>query len=73
VDEPTYNRSRHGHQIATRASVQCAKQGSNKYSATHQRWMDKKPARKKTSTYRMAGLGSMLAVSLLTGVGTAYH
>ncbi|KAI8930609.1 hypothetical protein NX059_012219 [Plenodomus lindquistii] len=72
VDPATYNRTLPVHAIATQAVVEGAR-GGHMYSALDKKWLDKDTARSKPAFHRMAGLGCMLAVSLSTGRGTAYH
>lgn len=73
VDEHTYNLTRHSHSIVFRAALVGVTSGTHKYAGQQQKWMDKDPSRTRSSSYRMGGIGSMLAVSISTGTGTGYH
>ncbi|KAF2024095.1 hypothetical protein EK21DRAFT_118108 [Setomelanomma holmii] len=73
VDEPAYNRMRQGHRDAARAAVAGATSGTHKFAVTQQAWLNKDSNRTGTSSHRMGGIGSMLAVSISTGGGTGYH
>ncbi|XPS78874.1 hypothetical protein M3J09_010876 [Ascochyta lentis] len=47
--------------------------GKQKAPKKHQGWLDADPDRARTSSFRMGGIGSMLAVSTSTGAGTGFH
>ncbi|KAF1830854.1 hypothetical protein BDW02DRAFT_81155 [Decorospora gaudefroyi] len=71
VDEPTYNRMRCSHRDISEFSLSNVDQ--HRAAEAHKAWFAKDPDRASTSSYHLAGIGSMMAVSISTGVGTGYH
>ncbi|KAF1937278.1 hypothetical protein EJ02DRAFT_437972 [Clathrospora elynae] len=45
----------------------------NRMRQAHKTWFAKDPDRARTSSFRLGGIGSMMAVSISTGAGTSYH
>jgi hypothetical protein len=71
IDQPTAKRMKFVHQNAARSAV-----GSVKYHvapAKHEAWYGEDPIRGNTSSFRLAGLGTMLAISISSSGGTNYH
>lgn len=71
VDEPTYNRMRSSHRDISKSALSNINQ--HRAAEVHKAWFAEDPDRACTSSFRMGGLGSMLAVSISTGTGTSYH
>ncbi|KAF2633007.1 hypothetical protein BU25DRAFT_87477 [Macroventuria anomochaeta] len=71
VDEPTYNRMRCSHSDIFRLALS----GVDRHRAAgaHRAWFAEDPDRVLTSSYRLGGVGSMMAMSISTGAGTSYH
>lgn len=73
VDEPTYNRMRLSHQQISKYALASVNVKGNRHREQLQRWYAEDASRAKTSSARMGGIGSMLAISLPTSQGTSYH
>jgi hypothetical protein len=71
LDQDVYNRMRIGHQLLAKVAV--ARVNELAHPEKHKKWFQSDLSRLNTSTYRMGGLGSMLAVSVATGNGTGFH
>jgi hypothetical protein len=65
LDEGVYNRMRVSHHEIVRKAMKSA--DDNAQGKKHQAWFAADPDRKRTSSYRNRGLGTMLAVSISTG------
>lgn len=71
VDEPTYNRMRCSHRDISKFTLSNVDQ--HRAAEAHKVWFAEDPDRARTSSFRLGGIGSMLAVSISTGAGTGYH
>jgi hypothetical protein len=71
VDELTYNRMRGSHQDISKFAISNVDQ--HRAAEAHNAWFAKDPDRARTSSFRLGGIGSMMAVSISTGAGTSYH
>jgi hypothetical protein len=71
IDPDTYNRTRVGHGAIHKAALRGM--DGLKGAAAHKEYFAKRPDRARTSSSRIGGLGSMLAVSTSTAQGTAFH
>jgi chemotaxis response regulator CheB len=70
LDKETYNRMRVSHHHIARKAIEAASKASNE---KHNAWFAADPDRKRTSSYRNRGLGTMLAILVSTGGGTNLH
>jgi hypothetical protein len=70
-DEPTYNRMRRSHRDISKFTLSNVDQ--HRAAEAHKAWFAKDPDRARTSSFRLGGIGSMMAVSISTGAGTSYH
>ncbi|KAF2820791.1 hypothetical protein CC86DRAFT_374122, partial [Ophiobolus disseminans] len=71
IDPCTAARMRVSHRPIAKSVMDNA--GKQKAPKKHQGWLDADPDRARTSSFRMGGIGSMLAVSTSTGAGTGFH
>jgi hypothetical protein len=71
VDEPTYNRMRCSHRDISKSALSNVDQ--HRAAEAHKAWFAKDPDRARTSSFRLGGIGTMLAVSISAGAGTSYH
>ncbi|KAF2818206.1 hypothetical protein CC86DRAFT_375941 [Ophiobolus disseminans] len=71
IDPCTAARMRVSHRPIAKAVMDNA--GKQKAPKKHQGWLDADPDRARTYSFRMGGIGSMLAVSTSTGAGTGFH
>jgi hypothetical protein len=71
IDPRTAARMRVSHRPIAKAVMDNA--GKQKAPKKHQGWLDADPNRARTSSFRMGGIGSMLAVSTCTHAGTSFH
>jgi hypothetical protein len=71
LDPDAYTRMRFSHRPIIKAALN--EVGQLRHADAHKKWYSKHPERATTSSARIGGLGSMLAVSTLTGGGTAFH
>jgi hypothetical protein len=70
VDEPTYNRMRCSQRDISKSALSNVDQ--HRAAEAHKAWFAKDSDRARTS-FRLGGIGSMLAVSISAGAGTSYH
>ena len=71
IDEPTYNRIRCSHRDVSKPAPLNVDQ--HRAAEAHKAWFARDPDRARTSSFRLGGIGSMLAVSIFAGAGTSYH
>jgi hypothetical protein len=71
VDEPTYNRMRRSHRDISKSVLSNVDQ--HRAAEIHKAWFAKDPDRARTSSFRLGGIGTMLAVSISAGAGTSYR
>jgi hypothetical protein len=71
VDEPTYNRMRCSHRDISKFASSNVDQ--HRAAEAHKTWFARDPDRARTSSFRLGGIGSMMAVSISTGAGTSYQ
>ncbi|KAF2818399.1 hypothetical protein CC86DRAFT_414046 [Ophiobolus disseminans] len=71
IDPRTAARMRVSHRPIAKAVMDNA--GKQKDPKKHQGWLNAESDRARTSSFRMGGIGSMLAVSTSTGAGTGFH
>jgi hypothetical protein len=71
LDEPTYNRMRYSHCDISKTAL--SNVDLHRAAEKHKAWFAKDPHRARTSSFRLGGIGSMLAVSISAGAGTSYH
>jgi hypothetical protein len=71
LDPDTYTRMRFSHRPIIKAALNDV--GQLRHADAHKKWYGKHPERATTSSARIGGLGSMLAVSTSIGGGTAFH
>ena len=71
VDEQTYNRMRCSHRDISKFAL--SNVGQHRAAEAHKEWFAKDPDRDRTSSFRLGGIGSMLAVFISAGAGTSYH
>jgi hypothetical protein len=64
---------RFAYQLIARAAVNGVDKLQESWKRTNARWYKDDTDRANTSTFRLGGIGSMLAVSISTGAGTAFH
>jgi len=72
LDNPTARRMKFAHQPIARAAVNMVEKLQPGWVSSAKKRYEEDPTRTKTS-FRMGGIGSMLAVSISTGDSTAFH
>jgi hypothetical protein len=73
LDNATARRMKFAHQPIARAAVHMVEKMQPAWVPSAKKWYQEDPTRAKTKSFRMGGIGSMLAVSISTGPGTAFH
>jgi hypothetical protein len=73
LDEDTYNLMRVSHYRIAKRAMKEASMATSTYANKLRDWFLADPDRRRTSSYRNRGLGTMLAVSTSTGGGTNFH
>jgi hypothetical protein len=69
LDNPTACRMKFAHQPIARAAVNMVEKLQHAWVPSAKKWYQKDPTRAITKSFRMGGIGSMLAVSISTGDG----
>jgi hypothetical protein len=73
VDKPAYSRMRNSHRHISKHTVAHLDQLKPGMAKKQEEWFAEDPDRARTSSFRLGGIGSMLAVSISTAEGTKFH
>jgi hypothetical protein len=71
ADPVVASRQRFSHQHISKSAMRNTDR--LKSGAQHDKWLEKDPERARTSSFRIGGIGSVLAVSISSGAGTGFH
>jgi hypothetical protein len=73
VDKPAYTRMRRSHRDISKDALAHLNQLKPGMAKKQKEWFTEDPDRARTSSFRLGGIGSMLAVSISTAEGTKFH